>query len=46
MSAWVFLMEQQLSWPKVVESYAFLIGLNFTLFTIGWLSFQTRDFKT
>ncbi|GAA5129598.1 ABC transporter permease [Luteolibacter yonseiensis] len=46
MSAWVFLMEQHLSWPKIIESYAFLLGLNTTLFMIGWLSFQTRDFKT
>jgi len=46
MSAWVFLMEQQISWPKIIESYAFLAGLNISLFTIGWLSFQTRDFKT
>jgi len=46
MSAWVFLMEQHISWPKIVESYAFLIGLNASLFTIGWLAFQTRDFKT
>lgn len=46
MSAWVFLMEQQISWPKIIESYAFLGGLNITLFILGWLSFQTRDFKT
>ncbi len=46
MSAWVFIMEQQISWPKITEAYAFLIGLNITLFTLGWLSFQTRDFKT
>jgi ABC-2 type transport system permease protein len=46
MSAWVFLMEQHLSWPKLIEAYAFLGGLNATLFVIGWLSFQTRDFKT
>jgi len=46
MSAWVFLMEQHISWPKIIESYAFLAGLNVSLFTIGWLSFQTRDFKT
>lgn len=46
MSAWVFLMEQNISWPKIIESYAFLMGLNVTLFTVGWLSFQTRDFKT
>jgi len=46
MSAWVFLLEQNLSWPKIIESYAFLLGLNISLFTLGWLSFQTRDFKT
>ena len=46
MSAWVFLVEQHISWPKIVESYAFLLGLNATLFIIGWLAFQTRDFKT
>jgi hypothetical protein len=39
-------MEPHLSWPKLIESYAFLLGLNITLFTIGWLAFQTRDFKT
>ena len=46
MSAWVFLMEQYISWPKIIESYALLLGLNASLFTIGWLAFQTRDFKT
>jgi len=46
MSAWVFLVEQHLSWPKIVESYAFLMGLNVSLFTIGWMAFQSRDFKT
>ena len=46
MSAWVFFMETHLSWPKLVESYAFLIGLDVSLFTVGWAVFQTRDFKT
>ena len=46
MSAWVFILEHHVSWPKIIESYAFLLGLNVTLFTLGWLSFQTRDFKT
>ena len=46
MSAWVFLMEQYISWPKIIESFVFLVGLNFSMFTIGWLAFQTRDFKT
>jgi len=30
----------------VLESFAFLFGLNATVFVIGWLSFQSRDFKT
>ncbi len=46
MSAWIFFMEQHISWPKMIESYAFLLGLNATLFIIGWVAFQTRDFKT
>lgn len=46
MSAWVFLMEPHLSWPKLVESYAFLIGLNLSFLTLGWAAFQSRDFKT
>ena len=45
MGAWVFFMEQQVSWPKLIESYAFLMGLNLTCFTLGWAAFQTRDFK-
>jgi ABC-2 type transport system permease protein len=46
MGAWVFFMEHQLSWPKLIESYAFLMGLNATCFTLGWAAFQSRDFKT
>ncbi|HBE22962.1 MAG TPA: hypothetical protein DDW21_05880 [Verrucomicrobiales bacterium] len=46
MSAWVFLMEPHLPWAKVLESFAFLGGLNATVFVLGWLAFQSRDFKT
>ena len=46
MSCWLFLMENQISWPKIFESYAFLFGLNATLFLIGFTSFRLRDFKT
>jgi ABC-2 type transport system permease protein len=46
MSAWLFLMETYLPWAKVMESFAFLLGLNATVFVIGWLNFQSRDFKT
>lgn len=46
MGAWIFLVEQSISWPKIIESYALLAGINITFFIIGWLAFQTRDFKT
>jgi ABC-2 type transport system permease protein len=46
MSCWLFLMENTISWPKILESYAFLFGLNATLFLIGYTSFRLRDFKT
>ena len=46
MSAWLFLLEKHIDWAKIAESYVLLGGLNVTLFIIGWLAFQTRDFKT
>ena len=46
MSAWVYSLENILPWAKLIQAYAFLAGLNFTLFIVGWLSFQLRDFKT
>lgn len=46
MSCWVYLFEYDIDWWKMIDSYAFLGGLNFTFFVIGLLSFQTRDFKT
>lgn len=46
MSCWVYLMEFDISWPKIIEAYAFLGGLNATFFVIGLIAFQTRDFKT
>jgi ABC-2 type transport system permease protein len=46
MGNWIFLMEQNIPWPKIIESYALLGGFNITLFVIGWTSFQLRDFKT
>jgi len=46
MSAWLFMLEKHIDWAKIMESYVLLGGLNATLFIIGWLAFQTRDFKT
>lgn len=46
MSAWVFTLENHISWPKLAEAYAFLAGLDATLFVCAWFAFQIRDFKT
>ncbi len=46
MNAWIYLMEPNISWPKLVNSYTFLFGLNVTLFIIGYAAFRLRDFKT
>lgn len=46
MSSWVYALENHLSWAKLAEHYAFLGGLNVTLFVVGWMAFQMRDFKT
>jgi len=46
MSCWVYLFEEDIIWPKIIEAYAFLGGLDVTLFVIGALAFQLRDFKT
>lgn len=46
MSTWVYALRQDVDPPVIVEAYTFLIALNLTLFTIGWLAFTSRDFKT
>ncbi len=46
MSCWVYLLENTISWPKIAMSYAFLLGLNATLFLVGYTAFRLRDFKT
>ncbi len=45
MSNWVYVLQHDLPWPKLVESYLFLGGFNMTLFIVGWMIFQGRDFK-
>ena len=46
MSNWIYTLQFDLPWPKIFESYLLLGGLNLTLFIIGWMVFQARDFKT
>ncbi len=46
MSCWVYLLENTISWPKIAMSYAFLLGLNATLFLVGNTAFRLRYFKS
>lgn len=46
MANWVYLLQEQVPWERVIESYAILTGLNASLFVVGWMVFQSRDFKT
>jgi len=46
MANWVYVLQEQIPWDRIVESYAILGGLNVSLFILGWMVFQSRDFKT
>ncbi|MCX7868669.1 MAG: ABC transporter permease subunit [Terrimicrobiaceae bacterium] len=45
MSAWVFVFEYRVPWEAMLESYAWLAGINASLLIVGAAAFQTRDFK-
>lgn len=46
MSNWVYTLAEEIPWVRLTESYVILSGLCLTLFTLGWMAFQSRDFKT
>ncbi len=46
MANWVYVLQENVPWDRVVESYVILMGLNISLFILGWMVFQSRDFKT
>ena len=46
MANWVYVLQENIPWDRIVESYAILMGLNVSLFILGWMAFQSRDFKT
>ena len=46
MANWAYLLQEEIPWARIVESYAILTGLNVSLFVVGWMIFQSRDFKT
>lgn len=46
MTAWVRVFEYHIPWETIIESYAWLIAINATLFLTGWQIFERRDFKS
>lgn len=46
MSNWIYVLQYDLPWARLIESYLFLGGFNLTLFIGGWMIFQARDFKS
>ncbi len=43
---WVNVLRAPIPWPRMVEDYAYLVAVNFTMIVIGAVVFQRRDFKS
>lgn len=46
MTAWLFLLYQDIPWIRLLESSAWLFGFGLTGFLIGWIAFERRDVKS
>lgn len=46
MGAWLHVFEYRIPWEMMAEQYAWLLAINATLFLVGWLMFEQRDFKS
>jgi ABC-2 type transport system permease protein len=45
-SLWVHVFDTRIPWEMMVENFAWLGAINATLFLIGWMVFEQRDFKS
>lgn len=45
-NAWHNVFMDPIPWWDTLRDYAILFGINATAFVIGWISFQSRDFKS
>jgi ABC-2 type transport system permease protein len=43
---WCNIYRSPIPWPRMVEDYAYLLGVDLTLVIIGAVAFQCRDFKS
>lgn len=46
MSAWLYLLYQDIPWARFLEASAWLGGFGATGFLIGWIAFERRDVKS
>jgi ABC-2 type transport system permease protein len=45
LGTWMQVFERDIPWPHIWEDYTVLLAVDATLFVLGWLSFERRDFK-
>jgi ABC-2 type transport system permease protein len=46
MNTWMNVFREPLPWPRMIEDYAYLFGLDATFFIVGAVVFASRDFKS
>ncbi len=46
MNTWLNVFRSPWPWPKMIEDYGYLLGLDATFFLIGAVIFSARDFKS
>lgn len=46
MGVWIKVFEYRVPWESMLEQYAWLLAIDATLFLIGWMAFEQRDFKS
>ena len=46
MQAWLYLLYQDIPWPRFFEAWAWLAGFGITGFIAGWIVFERRDVKS
>jgi ABC-2 type transport system permease protein len=46
MASWIYVFESRIPWERIVESYAWLFGINATLLLLAYSIFYARDLKS
>lgn len=46
LSTWLHVFDRDIPWQGLAEDYILLLAADATLFILGWMYFENRDFKT